>query len=120
MQHFGHMPVLENRIGREVLRHFAEAGLEAGLRPAPLTPRFRVAHNAGGAVDHAGLQQRPDGQIGGRRIAARIGHQTRRRDAFAAEFGQSIDCLGEQLRLRCGLPCTRLRSSRACAGGMRR
>ena len=73
-----------------------------GLRPAPLTPDLASQTMPAGAVDHAGFHQRPDGQIGGGRIAAGIGDQARAGDAPAAEFRQSVDGLGEQFRLRVG------------------
>ena len=91
--------MIEDRIGREVFGHFAEAGLEAGLAARAADAGFGVADDAGCAVDDAGFEQRPDGQVGGRGIAAGVGDQARAGDALAAEFGQSVDGFGQQCRL---------------------
>ena len=99
LQHLGHVPVRQDGVGREVLGDLAEAGLEAGLAARAADARFGVADDARGAVDHAGFDQRPDGQVGGRRIAARVGHQARAGNALAAEFRQPVDGLGQQFRL---------------------
>ncbi len=90
------MPVIENGVGREVLCHFAEAGLQAWLTSGTADAGFGVADDAGGTVDDAGVDERPDGQVGSGRIAAWIGDQLRSGNPLAAEFRQPIDGLGEE------------------------
>ena len=70
-QHFRNVPVLQDRVGGEVFRGFAETGLERGLAARAADAALRVADDTGIAVDDARFDQRPDGQIRGRRIAAR-------------------------------------------------
>ena len=55
------------------------------------------------AIDDAGVEQRADGQVGCRGIAAGIGDQAGGGDALAAEFRQSISGFGQQFGLRVGL-----------------
>ena len=119
-EHFRHVPVSPGWSRREVLRHLAEAGLEAGLAARAADAALGVADDARGAVHHPRLDQRPDGQVRRRRIAARIGDQPRLAQPVPAELRQPVDGLGQQRRLGVLPPCTSARSSRACAAGTRR
>ena len=74
-----------------------------GLRPAPLHAGFGVADDATGAIDHTGLHEGADGQIGGGGVTAGIGDQARVGDKPAAEFRQTVDRLGEKFGLGVGL-----------------
>ncbi len=94
------MAVIQDRIGGEVFRDFAETGGERSLAARAADAAFGVAHDAGFARDGAGFDQRPDGQVGRGRIAAGIRDQPRARDAGAAELRQSVGSLGEKPGLR--------------------
>jgi len=92
----GHMPVIENRVGREIPGHFAKTGLEAGLPPRAADTGLGVAHIPRSPVDDSGFDQRADREVGSRGIAAGVRNQPRAGNAFAAILRQSIDGLGEQ------------------------
>ena len=77
--------------------------LRLGLRPAPLTPDLASQTMPAGAIDHAGLHQGAEGEIGGGGVTARVGDEARGRDEVAAELGQTVDRLGQQFRLGVGL-----------------
>ena len=70
------------------------------MRPAPLTPDLASQTMPALAVDHPRLEQRPDGEIRRRRIAAGIGDQARRPNPLPAELRQPVGRFGQQRRLR--------------------
>src|ERR1022692_2865101 len=94
-----HVPeVVQDGVRRKVPGDLAEAGLEAGLASRAADTGFGVADDAGGAIDHAGLYQGTERQIGGGGVTARVGNEARGRDEVAAKLGQSVDRLGQQFR----------------------
>ena len=95
-QHFRHVPVLQDRVSRKVLRGLAKAGLERRLAAGAADAALGVADDPGVAVDDARRDQRANGEIGRRRIAAGIRNEPRFADAFAAIFRQSVRRFGEQ------------------------
>ena len=97
-QHFGHMAVIEHRINREIVGDLAKAGFEAGFAPGAAHAGFGVADDSGGSIGHAAGDQRLNREIRGGGITAGVGNQARGANALAAELGQSVDRLGQQLR----------------------
>ncbi len=102
VEHFRHVAMMEDRVRREVFGDLAEAGLQAGLASRAADAGLGVADNAGGAVDDAGFQQGTKGEVGGGGVAARVRNQARGGDPLAAELGQPVDGLGQQLGLGVG------------------
>jgi RNA polymerase sigma factor (sigma-70 family) len=93
------VPVGEDGVGGKVLRHLAEVRLEAGLAAGSADAGLGVADDAGGPVHHARGNERRDGEVGGGRVAARIGDEAGARDTVAAVFGQSVHRFGQQFGL---------------------
>ena len=119
-QHFGHVPMVQDRVSGEVLGDLAEAGLEAGFAAGAADARFGVADDAGGAIDHARFEQRPDGEIGGGRVTAGVGDAGARPGCARGRTPAGRRQPRRAVRARCEAPYTRRHSSRACAGGKRR
>ena len=97
LQHFGHVAVLQQRISGEIFSGLAETGLERRLAARSADAALGVADNPGFAVDDSRGEQRPDREIGGSRIAARIRNQPRAANAVPRIFRQTVDCLAEEL-----------------------
>ena len=120
LEHFGDVAVVEDGVRREVFGDFAEAGLEAGLASRAADAGFGVADDAGGAIDHAGFDQRAEGEIGGGGVAAGVGDEARGGDAGRGKTRAGRRRPRPAVPAGCASPYTRLYSFRACAGGRRR
>ena len=73
-QDFRHVPLLQHRISREILRDLDKTGFEGRLSARPADAGFSIADNPRRAIDHSGFEQWPQRQIGCRRIAAGVGN----------------------------------------------
>ncbi len=91
------MPVIEHRIGGEVVGDLAKAGLQRGLAAGAAHAGLGVADDSGGSVGDAACDQGLDGEIRGRGVAARIRDQASGANALAAELRKTVDGLGEEL-----------------------
>ena len=98
--------VAGDAVGVQALAHLGcAARLSLAARPAPVTPDL-ASMMIGSSVDQAGLEQRPQRQLRGGRVAAGVGDQIGRPDRLARELGQAVDgillALGRPVRLAVG------------------
>ena len=94
--------------------------LRLGLRPAPLTPDLASQTMPAARSIDAGFDQRADGQVGGRRVAARVGDQARAGDRGRGRIPAARRPPRPAVRAGCAALYTRRCSFRGCAGGKRR
>ena len=92
------MAMIEHRIDGEIVGDFAKTGFEASLAAGAAHAGLGVADDSGGSIGHAACDQRLDGEIRGRGITAGIRDQARGANSLAAELGETVDGLGEQVR----------------------
>ena len=99
-QDFRNVPVIQHGVRREIFRDFAKTGFETRFPARAADAGFRIANDSACAIDHARRDERLNRQIGRRWIAAGIRNEPRARDPVPAEFRQTIDGFGKQLRRR--------------------
>ena len=85
-------------VGRDALVALGIMGGELQRAAGPGDAALRVDDDRL-RIDQPGLQQRRQRQNGRGRIAARIGHQLRRRNLLAEQLRQSVDDLAQPLRV---------------------
>ena len=120
LEHFGDVAMVQDGVRREVFGDLAEAGFEAGLASRAADAGFGVADDAGGAIDHAGFDERAEGEVGGGGVAAGVGDEARGGDSVRGRTRADRRRPRRAVPAGCAAPYTRLCSFRACAGGRRR
>ena len=91
------MPVSPSHlVGSETVMDLAEQGPGLGGTAGAGSPRFRVGDD-GLRHNRPGRQQGSEAENNGRRVAARVRHQTASGDLFAIQLGQTIDCLVQKM-----------------------
>src|ERR1019366_1725167 len=95
-QHFRHVAVVEHRVRRKIFRRFAKTCLEGWLAARAANAALGIADDAPFAVDNARFQQRPDGEIRRRWVAAGVGDQPCAPHPVAIKLRQAVDRLGQE------------------------
>jgi hypothetical protein len=99
-ENFGDVAMIERRIDGEIVSDFAKTGFEAGFAPSTAHAGLGVADDSSGSIGYAAGDQGLNGEIRGGGITAGVGDQSGGANTLAAELGEAIDRLGEQMRRR--------------------